>query len=254
MVIPASASACAGCGTPLDAGTCWRCRASIAEARLQQLSVWGDDDWVRKLAQSEMVGIDGKPRSGRALHPLGFSAKLDATGSGTRLSLVARPQIPFKPVLLTIPPECARGTLVDFQIGNRSQFVSSAPIPLSLFNPKNWDSIEVMWQAMGRFGMDVANVAVGITLYVDLAPLPTDPLVQVAYAQQGIPTPTHFHAALWGYTEWEEEPRSLSPSFSPMMLPASEDFARTLALQAVAQTPEFPRIVKQIQRRLKKKG
>lgn len=245
---------CETCGEFMATPECWRCRAQMAERRLSQLSIWGDDDWMRKLAQFEISETsESKPKP--RLHALGFQVAL-GSGCAAVYNAVSRPQILFRPELLTVPPECARGMLLDMQIGNRSCFVDATPVPLSLFNPFNWESVEMMHTVMGRLALDTCPVAMDIKLTVDLAPLPTDPLQLEAWAALGVPVPRTFHCALWGRTPEETTPALLP---GPPMLPVhpwdpEKDVLRRLAIEAVQKTPQFDRIVADLRRRLKKQG
>ncbi len=185
-----------------DTAICLYCRAVTAEGQLARLSVWGEDDWMRRLA-SLTLGEDR--RSHEALTPIGFECNLHAAQP---VRLHVRPQMAFRPEMLTVAPDCAHlGTLLDVQIGNRSQLVSPEPIPLSIFNPQSWTSVEMMQRAIGRLEWDTASVAVNITLNLSLAAC--EPLIEEARAAlTGLPPPTKFRAALWGRAvgSWARRP------------------------------------------------
>src|SRR5208282_43147 len=94
-------SRCSNCSTPQlpGAGPCLYCRALEAEGKLQQLSFWGDDDWMRKIAS---LALD-TTRPDKALTPLGFELELSACRNGL-VSVCSRPQTLFRPVILTVDP------------------------------------------------------------------------------------------------------------------------------------------------------
>ena len=188
---------CSDCQTPQlpgVTGACLYCRAVEAEGRLAAVSFWGEDDWMRKIAA---ITIDpDRPR--HALVPVGFELDLSACGRGP-VQTMARTQIPFRPELLTVDPACANlGVLLDAKIGNRAQLIDFAGVPLSLFNPMTWTSIEMMREVAGRFTWGVANIAQDITLTVDLTLMTYEPLVEEARKAMNLPVPTKFRAALWG--------------------------------------------------------
>jgi hypothetical protein len=237
-------TACPDCSTPLDRGVCWRCRASIAEARLQRLSVWGDDDWLLKLAQLTLAPVDSTKR----LYPLGFAAELPISSPYV---LTAQPLIAFTPELLVVAPECAYGTLTDLRVGNRSMFIDATPIPLSIFSPKSWASIEMMHATMGRMAFDMVSVGQTVAIHVDLTPLPKEPLVQEAWKHLGLPCPTHFRCALWGRSV---DAADLATPPAPLSSARPTSDLRQLAIEAIQKTPQFNRIVNDLRRRLKNKG
>ena len=190
---------CPTCTMPQlpGAGPCLYCRAVEAEGRLKELSFWGDDDWMRKIAG---LALDDR-RPNKALSPIGFELDLAEyrARSGYSVNVMARTQAPFRPVLLTVDPAVAvMGTLLDVKIGNMSQIWSDQPLPLTLFSPLHWASIDVMQEVVGRFKWGTANIAQDITLTIDLTLASYDPLIEEARKATGMPTPTKFRAALWG--------------------------------------------------------
>ena len=143
---------CPTCTMPQlpGAGPCLYCRAVEAEGRLKELSFWGDDDWMRKIAG---LALDDR-RPNKALSPIGFELDLAEyrARSGYSVNVMARTQAPFRPLLLTVDPAVAvMGTLLDVKIGNMSQIWSDQPLPLTLFSPLHWASIDVMQEVVGRF-------------------------------------------------------------------------------------------------------
>ncbi len=270
---------CEVCGTPLVMqGGCIYCRAVAAEGKLTNISIWGEDEWMRRLAALELEESPG-PR----LHVLGFYQELDGRSQYTFSS---RPQIIFRPELLTVAPECAAyGMLVDFKVGNRSQLVNADPIPLSVFSPTAWASIEMMRDVMGKLAFDTASIAQDITMHIDLTPPAIfDPLVQEAYAAMGRPIPRAFKAALWGRSVDEGVPEPV-PNYgghagpwvppylaagpvSPPMLQAGhpmgapspfEGFgalpreAELAAILEIRRTPAFHKLVARIEKQARKK-
>lgn len=194
---------CAVCTTPrVGVGECLYCRAVAAEGKLAALSHWGADDWMRRIAD---LAID-EERLGKKLTPLGFDAELPRGTSAKTINVMARPQVNFHPELFTVSPECAYlGTLVDVRVGNRSMMIDATPVPLSLFSPMSWGSIEIMREVAGRLKWGVVNVAQDISLMIDVSLVNYEPLVEVAREALGMPTPTRFRAALWGRAmAWDE--------------------------------------------------
>jgi hypothetical protein len=188
---------CPTCTTPqLARAPCLHCRAMEAEMRLASISFFGDDDWMRKVAQLEVEAL----KSGERLHPLGFFQDFSSSPSSQfTFNVVSRPQIPFKPVYLTIAPECAgMGTILDIKIGNRSQFIEATPYPMSIFSPQHWGSMDAMLEVMGQLSFDTAAIAQDITICVDVSLQKYDPLTQVALDHLGLATPTAFKAVMWG--------------------------------------------------------
>ena len=196
---------CPDCGYPIlqhsgmlvapGGPKCLYCRAITAEGQLQQLSVWGDDEWMRKIAS---IAFDDS-RPDKALSPIGFEIDLADCGKGP-VRVITRPQTAFRPVLLTVDPVVAPyGTLVDAMVGNRSQTWSASAIPLTLFSPSHWTSLDAMREVAGRFEWDTVSVAQDIALIVDMTMASFDPLVEVARESQNMPTPTKFRAAVWGH-------------------------------------------------------
>lgn len=179
----------------VDPVDCLYCRAVTAEGKLASLSIWGEDEWMQKLAS---IALDTPEIRRAQLVPLGFHMDLSAMGMGiNRLS--SRPQVTFRPEWLTVAPECAdMGTIVDLMVGNRSQFVDTSPVPMSIFSPASWGSLEMMREVAGRFSWDTASIAQDIVITIDCTQPPYDPLTIVAREKLGLRTPTAFKAALWG--------------------------------------------------------
>jgi len=189
-----SLTPCPKCAAPMlvAPGECFYCRAMAAEAKLARLSVWGDDEWMLKLAQ---LLPHNNPAS--KLVPLGFQGDLPPAGRG--LVLNVRPQIPFRPEILTVAPECAGlGTLTDFVIGIRSQMVGVTPLPLTVFSPALWQNVKTMHTLLGRMQMDACDVAQDISLRFDITAWPPEPLVEVAMEAVGKQPVTKMRAVLWG--------------------------------------------------------
>lgn len=199
---------CPNCTTPQlpGAGACLYCRAVEAEGKIQRLSFWGDDEWMLKLASLSFG------RSDNALTPIGFEIDLDACRNGPK-NVTARTQRIFRPMFLTVDPALAgRGTLIDAKVGNVSQLDFSSGIPLTLFSPMHWASLEVMREIAGRLRWDTASIAQDITLTVDMTLVTYDPLVQVARDAMNLPTPTKFRAALWGRSVDWDTPSEVIPA------------------------------------------
>jgi hypothetical protein len=212
---------CGQCDTPLmGTGACLYCRAMAAEAKLAALSMWGEDEWMRKIAS--LVPDDEDARS--RLTPIGFAHEL-SPGKST-FHVCARSQWRFQPEVLTVDPACAHiGTLLDIKVGNVSQIEN--PISLSLFSPSSWGSIEVMREVAGRMVWGVLGVAVDITLYIDATKPHYDILEEEARKALGMPVPTVFRAALWGRVV--DQPSSAQPWIAsghlaaPVIRPAGPD-------------------------------
>lgn len=240
---------CETCSTPrIGTGPCLYCRAVEAEQKLAAVSFFGEDDWMRKLA-SLMLDEDGVIRERRdRLIPLGFSIDLPQVGTTTTINVIARPQVNFRPEILTVAPECADvGMLIDAKVGNRSQFINSDLIPLSLFNPLAWGSIEVMREVQGRMAWDTATVAQDITLTIDATRPLYDPLTQVAREAMNLPTPTKFMAALWGrVVDHGEYPRVDGYGLAP---PPPIHHGSVENLEEVMKTLKFASVVNQICKR-----
>ena len=195
---------CPTCQVPQVGDECLHCRLMDVEAKLARVSFWGDDDWAQKVAS---LAIIERPKD--SLYPLGFYEDFSDRQGQFTFNIVQRPQVSFKPLMLTVAPECAyMGTLLDFMVGNRSQVVDgSGRYPLSLFSPASYSSPEMMREIVGKFHWDMVQVAQTITLSVDLSIEKYDPLVKMARDSMHMPTPTAFKAVLWGrLIEHDAEP------------------------------------------------
>lgn len=183
-----------------------------AEGKLAALSYDGDDDWMRKIAS---LKADDLRRPG--LMPIGFYSDLDKVGAQKQTwKVVATPQVPFRPEILTVDPACADlGVFSDMHVGNRSVMVDSTPLPFRLFSPASWASLEVMRGVVGRMEWGgVVSPAVSITLIIDVSRQDYEPLVEVAREAMGYaPRPAAFRAALWG--------RAVDESRDPIVIPSA---------------------------------
>ena len=221
---------CSTCHTPQVGSDCLYCRTMEVEAKLARVSFWGDDEWMQKVASLTIID---RPRTN--LHPLGFYEKIGNRTEYTT-NVVSRPMVLFKPMMLTVAPECAyMGTLLDVKVGNRSQMVDAQPLPLSLFSPASYNSPEMMREIVGKFQWDTASVAQDVMLSINVSIERHDRLVEIAHETLHGPRPTAFKAIVWGH-----------------MIDHTEDVRPRMALvgpehvKEIEATLKFAELVKQI--------
>ena len=164
------------CGEPADG--CPQCRALRAEARL--VPGKRDDWWIETMRKGDHVAAQLAREGHDGWDCLPFSA--DHFEDIQCVHIIERAQILFRGEYLVVDPETADGCLLDLKIGPRSQLINSSPIPLSVFNPKNWGSLDAMREA-ARLKLNVADVAQDITLVIRMR------------------NPGPFRATLWGRSE-----------------------------------------------------
>lgn len=194
----ATLSRCTTCGTLLLTAECLYCRALAAEAQVARLIerplFLASNGTVIDLEQYK-AAVKAGATGPAPLIPLGFREDM-SNAVGTTCTISAKSWYPLRPVLLTVPPECATGVFVDFKVGRVSQFAGNRPVAMSLFNPVNWTTKE----AIPLMEWTVADVGETITLVANFSRPDYNPLIAVAEASlgQGLPpTPDVFHAILW---------------------------------------------------------
>lgn len=185
---------CPTCSVPQVGDDCLYCRVVEVEAKLARVSFWGTDDWMQKLASLAIR----EERNPDRLHPMGFYQDMSSVQTGAIINVVSRPQISCRPVWLTVAPECAgMGSLLDVRVGNRSQLVDATAMPLSLFCPNAWESLEMMREVAAKMSFDTCSVAMDIVLTVDLSLQKYDPVVELAHETMYGPRPSAFKAIMW---------------------------------------------------------
>ncbi len=157
---------------------CPVCRALAAEARL--VPGHGDAWWTETMQKGEHVAEQLAREGHGDWTCLPFSH--DHVEGDTLTPVLSRSQVLFRGEYLVVDPDSADGLLLDLKIGNRYQTINGEPIPLSVFNPKNWGSLDAMREA-AHLKLDIANVAEDVSLVVLLN------------------KPGPFRATLWGRSE-----------------------------------------------------
>ncbi len=137
---------------------CPVCRALRAEGKL---AIGPKDSWWSEIAAK---GEELK-EAGARLIPLGFLQ--ENLPAGACVSIISRPQVLFRGEYLVVDPDTDQGLLVDLKVGNRSQLINSVPASLSIWNPKNWASLEAM-RAVAAISLDTAACAQDLTLVVEM--------------------------------------------------------------------------------------
>jgi hypothetical protein len=196
---------CSTCQVPQVGDECLHCRLMDVEAKLARVSFWGTDDWMQKIASLAIVD-----RPNDHLYPLGFHQDFSDRPGKYTFNVISRPQVVFRPMWLTIAPECARmGTLLDCQVGNRSQTIGwqSGGMPLSVFCPNSWASLDAMREVAGKFKWDTVSVAQDVVLSIDVSIEKYDEaVIEIAHETLYGPRPTAFKAILWGKPIGHEVP------------------------------------------------
>lgn len=89
---------------------------------------------------------------------------------GSMVSVVTRPQVPFKGKQIHVPLSCARDFLIhDIRVGVQSQKISATPIPADTFSLQVGDDVERRGEPFdldqAQIGMDVVFVVQNISAY-----------------------------------------------------------------------------------------
>lgn len=127
-------------------------------------------DEVRR-ARSRPLVSNPPPTQGRDL-VIGFQSL--AVGAGATLDVTQRPQVVFRPERIVIASSIAADfTVADIKIGNKSQLVSSGPIPAEAF----------------------AQTAFGVEMMMDTCDISQDFILEVTNTSAGA---LDFRAAVFG--------------------------------------------------------
>lgn len=141
---------------------CPECRRRTFEERRLQEESTSDDWWLKaKPTFDEVLRPAGHlgPAYKVGLTPLGFKSK--AKAGDTEALLVTMGQLPLRPTLLLIAPECPDGHVVDLYTANWTEIGGVDPVPISLFQPNKWRKVPELprWQLWKTHTMSIAQTA-----------------------------------------------------------------------------------------------
>jgi hypothetical protein len=89
---------------------------------------------ARAASRKNAVAVKSRGVSAARRYPLGFFSGPTPIPAAGFFDVKSNPQIPFRPERLVVPSAIAAFFVIhDVKVGNRSQFVSSGPLPAQVF-------------------------------------------------------------------------------------------------------------------------